>query len=84
MIPAAVSAATKWKIATKSAPEGLPVHSLTTLLADLEALTLNRVPLPGCPDSQFSLVAEPTALQMRAFDLLAMHPARDVPIRMAG
>ena len=46
---AQVSASTKAKAAGKQTPEGLPVHSFQTLLADLGTLTLNEVTLPDAP-----------------------------------
>ena len=76
--PAEVSESAKAKAADKRTPDGLPVHSLTTLLADLATLTLNEVTLPGSPDHAFPLLATPTELQRRAFDLLEIDPARDV------
>ncbi len=56
----------------------MPVHGFTTLLADLGTLTLNEVTLPGSPDHAFPLMAQPTELQGRAFDLLDVDPAEDV------
>jgi transposase len=56
----------------------LPVHSFQTLLADLATLTRNRVrfPLNGSPSSEpaptTTMLAQPTALQQRAFDLLGL------------
>ena len=76
--PARVSESARAKAADKRTPDGLPVHSLTTLLADLATLTLNEVTLPGSPDHAFPLLATPTELQRRAFELLEIDPARDV------
>ena len=76
--PARVSKRAKAKAAKKRTPDGLPVHSLTTLLADLGTLTLNEVTLPGAPDHAFPLLATPTELQRRAFGLLEIDPAKDV------
>ena len=59
-------------------PDGLPVHSLTTLLADLTTLTLNEMTLPGSPDHAFPLLTTPMELQHMAFELLEVDPARDV------
>ena len=42
--PAKPSPAARAKAARKRTPEGLPVHSFRTLLADLATLTKNRVP----------------------------------------
>ena len=41
------------KAADKRTPDGLPVHSLTTLLADLATLTLNEATVPAGPDHGF-------------------------------
>ena len=76
--PARVSESAKAKAADKRTPDGLPVHGFTTLLADLATLTLNEVTLPGSPDHAFPLLATPTELQRRAFELLEIDPARDV------
>ncbi len=76
--PARVSERAKANAADKRTPDGLPVHSLTTLLADLATLTLNEVTLPGSPDHAFPLLATPTELQRRAFGLLEIDPAKDV------
>ncbi|MCY3649714.1 MAG: IS1634 family transposase [Acidimicrobiaceae bacterium] len=76
--PARVSESARAKAADKRTPDGLPVHGFTTLLADLATLTLNEVTLPGSPDHAFPLLATPTELQRRAFELLEIDPARDV------
>ena len=78
MEKAEVSESAKAKADTKRTPDGLPVHSFTTLLADLATLTLNEVTLPGSPDHAFPLMAKPTELQSRAFELLDIDPAKDV------
>ena len=75
---AEVSESAKAKADTKRTPDGLPVHSFTTLLADLATLTLNEVTLPGSPEHAFPLMAKPTELQSRVFDLLEIDPAKDV------
>ncbi|MDE0522236.1 MAG: hypothetical protein OXH79_09805 [Boseongicola sp.] len=75
--PAKVSES-RAKAADKRTPDGLPVHSLTTLLADLAMLTLNEVTLPGSPDHAFPLLATSTELQRRTFGLLEIDPASDV------
>ncbi len=76
--PAGVSDSAKAKAGTKRTPDGLPVHSFRTLLADLGTLTLNEVTLPGSPDHALPLLAKPTELQGRAFELLEIDLARDV------
>ncbi len=68
--PAEVSPSAKAKASTKKTPGGLPVHSLSTLLADLATLTRNQVSLPSNPDQTFTLLTKPTPLQTRAFKLL--------------
>ena len=75
---AEVSESAKAKADTKRTPDGLPVHSFTTLLSDLGTLTLNEVTLPGSPDHAFPLMAKPTELQSCVFDLLDIDPAKDV------
>ena len=60
-------------------PDGLPVHSLTTLLADLATLTLNEATVPAAPDHGFPVFAQPTELQRRALDLLEIDPAKFLP-----
>jgi hypothetical protein len=68
------SARTLAKIHTKQTPEGLPVHSFRTLLQDLATLTQNRI-VPKISGAQpFTMLATPTAVQQRAFDLLAISP----------
>jgi transposase len=66
------SARTLAKIQTKRTPEGLPVHSFRTLLQDLATLTQNRI-VPKISGAQpFEMLATPTAVQQRAFDLLGI------------
>ncbi len=81
---AQVSASTKAKAASKQTPEGLPVHSFQTLLADLGTLTLNEVTLPDAPQHPFPMVAKPTPLQAQAFDLLGVDPGKFVAGQLAG
>ena len=77
--PARVSERAKAKAADKRTPDGLPVHSLTTLLADLATLTLNEATVPAGPDHGFPVFAQPTELQRRTFDLLEIDPAKFLP-----
>ncbi|MYG28125.1 MAG: hypothetical protein F4213_19240 [Boseongicola sp. SB0677_bin_26] len=79
MEPAKVSERAKAKAADKRTPDGLPVHSLTTLLADLATLMLNEATVPAGPDHGFPVFAQPTELQGRAFDLLEIDPAKFLP-----
>ena len=75
---AEVSESAEAKAGTKRTPDGLPVHSFTTLLADLATLTLNEVTLPGSPDHAFPPMAKPTEMQSRAFELLDIDLAKVV------
>ena len=79
MQPAQVSDRAKAKADTKATPDGFPVHSMKTLLADLATLTLNQVTLPADPDQGFPMIAQPTPLQRKAFALLEIDPAKVVP-----
>ena len=62
------------KAATKKAEDGLPVHSLATLLEDLS--TLCRVTVrPAIRGAQtFNKLAEPTAVQTKILGLLNVNP----------
>jgi hypothetical protein len=71
--PAERSPAAKAKDRHKQTAEGLPVHSLQTLLSDLGTLAKNRVRLRGT-DAEFYQLTAPTDLQRRAFDLLGIIP----------
>ena len=68
------------KYATGSTPEGLPLHSLTTLLADLATRCVNQLALTGNPVHTFAVTTQPTPLQQRAFDLLEVEPAKVFPV----
>ncbi len=81
---AQAGAGTQAKTASKQTPEGLPVHSLKTLLADLGTLTLNEMTRPDAPDHPFPLFARPTPLQQGAFKLLTVDPAKFVASKLAG
>jgi hypothetical protein len=75
--PAARSESAERKAQTKRTEDGLPVHSFQTLLADLGTLTLNRCVQPMVSEEhELTILATPTAVQQRAFDLLP------IPIRM--
>jgi hypothetical protein len=57
-------------------PDGLPVGSFATLLAELATLTRNRVVPAGADErAAFELLSEPTPLQARAFELIGIAPA---------
>jgi hypothetical protein len=66
------SPAAKRKVKTKRTDDGLPVHSFRTLLADLATLTRNTVRLGSA--HLMALLATPTPIQQRAFDLLGLSP----------
>ena len=70
---AEVSPAAKRKAATKRTDDGLPVLSFRTLLANLATLTKNVVRFGK--GNTLTLLATPTALQQRAFELLGLKPA---------
>lgn len=71
------SADARRKDRRKRTPEGLPVHSFRTLLADLATLVKNRViPHGATTSAAFDLLTTPTPLQTRAFELLGVTPSR--------
>jgi hypothetical protein len=70
---AQASPAAKRKAATKRTDDGLPVHSFTSLLAELATLTRNTVRFGRA--ATFPVLATPTEIQRRALDLLALQPA---------
>lgn len=76
---AEVSDRAKSKSATRKTEEGHAVHSFRSLLDHLATLTLNQVSLPGRHAIALPIVANPTALQSRAFELLDLDPNRLVP-----
>ena len=81
---AAVSDSARAKADSKRTADGLPVHSFPTLLADLATLTVNEVSLPGKPEATVPMLAEPTALQARALELLGARPEQFVSSAMTG
>ena len=56
-------------------PDGFPVHSLQTLLADLATLARNTVTTALNTAHEFVVHTRPTELQQKALDLLAINPA---------
>jgi hypothetical protein len=64
------SPAAKRKAKRKCTDDGLPVHSFRSLLADLATLTRNIVRCGKAPE--MTLLARPTEIQQRAFDLLGI------------
>ena len=73
--PAQASASVERKKADRRTPQGLPVHSLDSLLAHLASRTRNTCRLcsePAC--ATISQVTEPTPVQARAMELLDLYP----------
>jgi Transposase DDE domain len=63
--PAAVA-----KQTTGMTPDGLPVHSFQTLLADLATLSRNTIVTAVAPDYAMTVTTRPTPVQRRALELL--------------
>jgi hypothetical protein len=55
-------------------PDGLPVHSFQSLLADLGTLAQNTITTALNPRHELVLYTRPTAVQQKAFDLLGLKP----------
>lgn len=72
--PAQRSRRAQRKAQTKQTDDGLPVHSFRTLLADLATLTKNRVRSLAAGGVTVEMLATPTPVQQRAFDLLQVSP----------
>ena len=72
--PARPSPAARAKAASKRTPNGLPVHSFQTLLADLATLTRNRVQPTAEGAVAADVLTSPTPLQAEAFRLLGVRP----------
>src|SRR3954451_10324373 len=60
------------KQTTGMTPDGLPVHSFRTLLADLATLTRNTIITAINPNYPLTVVTRPTPVQQKAFDLLGL------------
>src|SRR5450830_1264115 len=74
-LPPARSAGALAKERDHETPEGLPVGSFRTLLAELATLTRNRVVPAGADErAAFELLSEPNPLQARAFELIGVSP----------
>ena len=63
--PAAIA-----KQTTGLTPDGVPVHSFRSLLADLATLARNTITTAIAPDYHLIVVTRPTPLQQKAFNLL--------------
>ena len=70
--PAQQSKAAIKKQTTGMTPDGLPVHSFRTLLADLATLARNTVITAINPNYSLAVVTRPTPVQQKAFDLLGL------------
>jgi transposase len=68
--PAQRSEAAIRKQTTGLTPDGLPVHSFRTLLADLATLTRNTIVTAVAPGLPISVLARPTPVQRQACQLL--------------
>jgi len=60
---------------SKTADNGLPLHSFRTLLEDLGTLTYNITHTALNPEAKIVLTTRPTPLQDKAFKLLGLNPA---------
>jgi hypothetical protein len=71
--PAEASPSAKKKKARKLTPDGLPVQSFSTLLAELGSRCRNRCRIASDPTAPaFTLITDPTPLQKRALELLGV------------
>ncbi len=68
--PAQRSPAAVAKQTTGMTPDGLPVHSFQTLLADLATLTRNTIVTAVAPDYPLTVTTRPTPVHRRALELL--------------
>jgi len=57
---------------TGATPDGLPVHSFRTLLADLATLARNTIVTAVAPALPLTVLTRPTPVQQRAFELLGV------------
>jgi transposase len=75
VLPAQPSASAKAKKATHTTPDGLPVHSFESLIAELASRARNTYRLKS-DDSQltFKQIPAPTPSQRRAYELLGLLP----------
>ncbi len=60
------------KQTTKSSPDGLPIHSFQTLLADLATIAQNTIVTAITPKYPITMVTRPTPTQHKAFQLLGL------------
>lgn len=57
------------KQTTGVTPDGMPVHSFQTLLADLGTLARNTIVTAIAPDHELTVFTRPTPIQRKAFEL---------------
>jgi transposase len=72
--PAQRSPRAQRKARTKQTDDGWPVHSFRTMLADLATLTKNQVRSLAAGGVTVEMLATPSPVQQRAFDLLQVSP----------
>ena len=75
VVKAVRSAHAKAKDASKTADDGLPLHSFRTLLQDLATLAYNITHTALNPEAKIVLTTRPTPVQHKAFSLLGLNPA---------
>ena len=77
VLAAQPSDSAKRKKAKRCTEEGLPLHSLETLLAQMGTRARHQCRLPSEPDAPcVQRLTEPTPLQQRAFELVRMFPGK--------
>ena len=79
MEKAKVSESASAKAASKQTPDGMPVHSFASRMADLGAVTMNWMVLSKESDHEIPVFAERTPRQRRAFELLGADPQKMFP-----
>jgi transposase len=72
VVQAQRSKAAVTKQTTGVTPDGLPVHSFRTLLADLATMARNTITTAINPLYPLTVVTRPTPVQQKAFDLLGL------------
>jgi transposase len=70
--PAKRSTTAVKKQTTGVTPDGLPVHSFRSLLADLATLARNTITTAITPLYPLTVLTRPTSIQQKAFDLLGV------------
>ena len=77
VLAAQPSASAKRKKGKRCTEDGLPLHSLETLMAHLGTRARHQCRLPSEPDAPcVQRLTEPTPLQQRAFELIRMFPGK--------